>query len=143
MAFIDTDRLIESQHRAISCAEIVEKWGEKAFRAWESEIIVSLKLQKNSVIALGGGALMESQNRVVISSLGMLVYLYVEKEELKRRLLQTPLSQIKTEAAFEEMYGKRTEQYESLSHVKISLGTLSTEEVLQTIEERWAAIHLV
>ena len=47
---------------AMSIPEYFEKFGEKEFRAVESEVIKELGVQNNLVIATGGGAVMNSDN---------------------------------------------------------------------------------
>ncbi len=53
--FIDTDALIEKKS-GMSCAEIIEKYGEAEFRTRETEATKEAGAVTNAVIATGGGA---------------------------------------------------------------------------------------
>ena len=58
MKFIDLDKLIERKV-SLSIKEIFEKKGEKYFRSIERKIGLKSLREKNSVIALGGGAFID------------------------------------------------------------------------------------
>jgi shikimate kinase len=59
--FVDSDAEIE-QRTGVDIAYIFEKEGESGFRQREREIIAELSARENSVIATGGGAVLDSRN---------------------------------------------------------------------------------
>ena len=85
--FIDTDRQIEL-HTGLKVRDIFAQNGEKHFRALETGALhdVFSKPRTGMVIALGGGALISSENRKLIASAGPVVYLRCNQQELYRRL---------------------------------------------------------
>ena len=82
--FIDTDERVETA-LGLPVAEIFANRGEDAFRAAEAEVLAALP-QTDSVIALGGGAVVSSENRRVLREKGALVWLDATPETLADRL---------------------------------------------------------
>ncbi len=83
--FVDVDRMIE-EAEGISVGEVFRLRGEQCFRLRERELIVRLSGERNRVIALGGGALVDPLNFETVISSGILVYLRLPKEILMKRL---------------------------------------------------------
>lgn len=83
--FIDTDGLVE-QRSGKTITEIFEEYGETGFRALESETIGSLRGGLSLVIATGGGAVLDPQNRELFRELGYTVYLEASPRELYQRI---------------------------------------------------------
>ncbi len=146
LPFIDTDQLLEKRF-SLSCAELTRKFGEKTFRFFECEIIASLENTTGSIIALGGGSLLASENAKQIVQIGTLIYLQLEKETLKKRLLKDPLPTFldpsEPERSFNKMFEEREPLYQQLSHIQLPIEACSDEEVLSKLEAGWAAIHSV
>jgi len=59
-AFVDTDRMIVAKHGPI--ADIFDQHGEPRFRELE-RIEVAEALQRNAVVSLGGGAILDARTR--------------------------------------------------------------------------------
>ncbi len=99
LPFIDLDRLIETK-AGMSISEIMEEQGETAFRDLETAALKALCPSPNgsapaegrwgggreSVIALGGGALLREENRILAEASGKIVLLMAEAETLLERL---------------------------------------------------------
>jgi shikimate kinase len=83
---IDVDDSIEaSAGRTI--AEIFDEVGESGFRDLESAQITGLNsLSEPSIISLGGGAILRSENRKCIRELGYTVWLQATPETIFRRI---------------------------------------------------------
>ena len=62
MEFIDTDVVIEEKC-SMKISEIFEKKGEKFFRLEEKKEVMNSLKKNNSIIALGGGAFLDSAIR--------------------------------------------------------------------------------
>ena len=82
--FVDTDKLIERRvGRSIS--QFFHHYGEQAFRDHETAIIKTLNAGP-FVDATGGGAIVRDENFDHISSIGKVIYLKSEPDELIHRL---------------------------------------------------------
>jgi shikimate kinase len=116
--FQDLDDLIE-QREGQSVAHIFASFGEARFRQAESAALRDL-LQENAgqsdlVLALGGGAFVQPQNRTLLEQAGAVtVLLEAPLEELRRRCQAEskvrPLAQ--QEARFAELFAARRADYE-------------------------------
>ena len=85
MPFIDLDRVIET-NSGISIPVIIKTQGETAFRNLESPALKNLLNEKESVVALGGGALLRDDNRAFAENNGKVILLMAELETLLARL---------------------------------------------------------
>ena len=83
-SFIDTDSEIE-QKRCLSVAEIFRAEGEASFRELERAELAALP-DRRVVVALGGGALAQAENRRLLHRRGALVWLDAEPETLAARV---------------------------------------------------------
>src|SRR5512134_1714694 len=72
--FVDLDHVIETK-AGMSIAQIMEQQGEMAFRDLETTALTSIAAEKESVVALGGGALLRSENRALAETQGTVVIL--------------------------------------------------------------------
>lgn len=135
--FIDTDRLIEKAYGGNSnCREIFSKIGVDAFRALEKNVIKSLGNIQQAVLALGGGTLLDNENYHFLKNLGTLVYLELDKEEVKRRHIEDMpsfLDHHNFHTSFEEMYRVRKTLYDALESVKINLNSKNNDQILEEI----------
>lgn len=95
--FRDSDGEIE-RRTGVDIPFIFEKEGEAGFRRREREIIQQLTGLESIVLATGGGAVLDPDNRRVLASRGMVVYLEASVEQQLERtrmsshrpLLETP-----------------------------------------------------
>jgi shikimate kinase len=117
MEFIDSD--LEIQRRTgVDIPTIFEFEGEEGFRKRERSIIEELTALEGVVLATGGGAVLEEQNRRLLSSRGFVVYLQCTPEQQYERtyrdrnrpLLQTddPLARLKSLMEQREPYYLQT-----------------------------------
>lgn len=74
MAFLDSDHEIEKR-TGVDISFIFEKEGEDGFRKREREMVAELTQQPNSVVATGGGAVVDAENRDLLTARGVVVYL--------------------------------------------------------------------
>ena len=74
--FLDLDRLI-SAHEGRSIPEIFEEDGEERFRELETAALHKTAETHDLVVALGGGALVNDENRAFVKEHGRVVYLEV------------------------------------------------------------------
>ena len=84
--FLDTD---EEICRACGCGEIYDIYqtlGEPHFRGLEHQIIASLKPTQNTVIATGGGVVVNPLNIACLKTLGPIIFLNTRLEIIAHRL---------------------------------------------------------
>lgn len=84
MDFADSDHEVE-QRTGVDIAFIFEKEGEAGFRKREKQVIAELTARNKLVLATGGGAVLESENRAHLSGRGFVVYLHAPVEQQLRR----------------------------------------------------------
>ncbi len=109
-AFIDTDQMV-CQMAGCSIPEIFEKQGEAAFRQMEAEAIAAATQEKNAVIAVGGGAVLNPENRYLLGSNGLIFYITRPLEALSTQ--GRPLS--KNLDALKQLAQARTPIYEKMA----------------------------
>jgi shikimate kinase len=83
--FVDLDAEIE-RATGRSVAEIFAERGEPAFRALEADALVDASGHDPSVVACGGGVVLEPANRIALRNTGIVVYLDVPVEVLRDRV---------------------------------------------------------
>lgn len=137
--FQDLDDLIEQRENQ-AIAEIFANAGENAFRRAETAALREL-LQENAtagdlVLALGGGAFVQPQNRAIIEQAGALtVLLEASLGELRRRCRSErrvrPLAQ--QEEKFADLFASRRAHYE-LARWRVQTEGKSIEQVATDIE---------
>lgn len=85
LRFIDLDHEIEAQAGA-SVNLIFELEGEPAFRARESKLLESISAGRNLLLATGGGAILDADNRAILQKRGFVVYLQTDVDTQLERL---------------------------------------------------------
>lgn len=124
--FIDTDDLLSSPPK-----ELYRKVGESAFRALEKKAIHSLVAQ-NTIIAVGGGAVLDPENVFRLQRLGTLVYLKASFAFFEQRLLQNELPDPKI--SLFTLFHKRLPFYEAIPAHHIDLEKLDLAGVLEELQ---------
>jgi len=89
LPFIDLDRVIETE-AGMSIPQIMERQGESSFRDLESAALHNLAAESESIIALGGGALLRDENRTFAESHGTVILLIADVETLFQRINESP-----------------------------------------------------
>ena len=84
LPFIDLDRVIET-NAGMSIPQIMDQQGESAFRDLETTALKNIS-NEESVIALGGGALLRDENRQLAENNGKVLLLIAELDTLLERL---------------------------------------------------------
>jgi shikimate kinase len=80
LTFVDSDDEIESR-TGVDIAFIFEKEGEAGFRKREAAVIDDLTRLDNVVLATGGGAVIEPENRSHLGGRGFVVYLFTTVDQ--------------------------------------------------------------
>jgi len=117
LPFADLDRAIETK-AGKSIAQIMEQQGETTFRDLETHALKeTLKDAIDQVIALGGGALLREENRVVTEANGDVILLMAELPTLLERVQynagKRPLLAGDTKSKLTSLLEKRRDHYNS------------------------------
>jgi len=83
--YYDLDKELENDE-GMKVTEIFETKGETYFREIEAKKLKGLSMDKNVLISLGGGTIINDENAKFITKNGKLIYLKVEPEIIYTRL---------------------------------------------------------
>lgn len=135
--FVDSDHEIVARC-GVSIPTIFEIEGEAGFRRRESAVIDELTQRHGIVLATGGGAVLDPENRLRLKTRGTVVYLHGQPQELwlrtrhdrNRPLLQTadPLRKL------QELYAVRHPLYVETAHIVLDTGRQSVASLVARLE---------
>lgn len=121
-SFVDLDQEIE-QSCGADIAWIFDVEGEVGFRKRESAMLREVASRNNMVIATGGGAVLDSENRVLMKRSGTVVYLSVAAKVLYNRMQQDtkrPLLQVgDKKAVIESIVKERESLYKEIADIVV------------------------
>ncbi len=137
LAFRDTD--VELQRDCgMSVAEIVDKEGWPGFRRRERETLLRLA-QPGTVIATGGGMVLDSDNRAFMRGAGRVLYLSAPAAVLAARLASDPkaaqrpsLTGVSAVEEMELVLAEREPLYRDAAHHLLD-ATLNLDELVQEV----------
>jgi shikimate kinase len=137
MEFYDSDRVIE-ERTGVDIPLIFEKEGEDGFRAREAAIIDELTQKSNIVLATGGGAILNAENRYHLVNRGTVFYLKSNLKTLVERTSKDknrPLLQSTepVEAILKRLLEQRGPLYEETADYIIETANNSIHSVIQAI----------
>lgn len=140
--FVDTDALVESAAGRSVSAVFAEE-GEPVFRAREREAVAQACTLTATVVAVGGGALLDPENRRRLLAAGPVVCLRASPRELVRRLgtaRDRPLlngdgtaSEQERLARIESLLAERAPVYALATHA-VDTDGLSLDEVAARVQ---------
>lgn len=113
--FADTDELIVGT-TGKSIPEIFEKEGEKVFREIEKKVICDIAVNDGTVIATGGGVILDEKNVLALKRNGVIVYLDRKIDNLIATDSR-PLSS--NDDDLKKLYAKRKPLYEKYAEITI------------------------
>lgn len=134
--FVDSDHEIEARTGA-SIPWIFEIEGEASFRRREAEMICELTAQPGIVLATGGGAILNPDNRDYLKKRGTVIYLRASVDSILQRtshdknrpLLQTA----DPRRRLEELTAQREPLYEEIADIIIDTGRPNVQTMVHTI----------
>lgn len=128
LRFVDTDHEIEAR-TGVHIPLIFEIEGEAGFRKREAQVLAALTQESGLVLATGGGAVLDAQNRANLRKNGIVVYLNLPpavlwerlRQDKKRPLLQVadPLNRLR------EIHAERDPLYREVADIIIEGGSSS------------------
>ena len=135
MKFFDTDSMIENQEK-MTIKNIFEKKGEEHFRKIEKKTILTVLNNTSAVIALGGGAFIDSDIRNEILRSCVSFWLFINIKNLLKRLTdigKRPLLDGQNlEDSLNNLYEKRKKIYEN-ANFKIDCNNKEKSEITDEI----------
>lgn len=140
MTFWDTDTLVEEKW-GMQIPAFVAQNGWADFRRVEREVVEAVALTDNSVIATGGGAVMDSENVTKLKRSGWLVWLDADPAVIRERMARAqqqgeprpPLSGSNPLEEIDTMLHERRHVYEGASDYRILTDGLTPESVKESI----------
>jgi shikimate kinase len=138
--FVDTDDLIEDR-QGTQIGEIVRFHGWDYFRAIEKKIVSNVSNHDNLVIAVGGGAVIESENVKALKRNGFIVWLKADAEVLYHRMVNdlgnvTRRPSLTGKGALEEIrevLALREGFYQDASTAQLDTSALHIEGVVEAV----------
>jgi shikimate kinase len=137
LEFIDSDQEIEARTGA-PIDWIFDIEGESGFRVREKNVIEELSQRQGIVLATGGGAIAESDNRTFLAGRGIVVYLETSIEqqlERTRRDKKRPLLQGNNdpEATLVALHKERDALYREIADIVVATNENSIKTVANKI----------
>jgi shikimate kinase len=152
LPFVDVDSEIE-RRQGRSIAHIFRDDGEPAFRMIERTVLADvLGRPEPSVVAAGGGAVIDPANRALMRDRGVVIWLRAQPDELARRVegdTARPLLMVDADGVtvggdaaqaatlrahrLSELATAREAAYHQVSHDVVNVDHLSVDEVADTL----------
>jgi shikimate kinase len=140
-AFYDCDHEIE-RRTGVRIPVIFDIEGEAGFRAREAAVLQELTVLKDIVLATGGGAVLNAENRRALVAGGTVVYLRTSLDDLWRRVRHDrnrPLLQTADpRQRLAELYAERDPLYREVATIIIDSGSQSLRSLARLLEHRLA-----
>ena len=134
--YIDTDKYIEEKEN-MSINAMFKKFGENYFRNKEYEAIKQLGSKDDTILALGGGAVMFERNVQALKENGCtIIFIDTDFDVIKERLINDetrPLLKLNDTKA---LYEKRLPIYSSVCDIKITCKNEDSDAIAQMIFEK-------
>ncbi len=139
--FVDLDRELE-QRQGQSIQELFQTKGEAGFRKLEQETLQAyLEVPRGCVVATGGGTPCHGDAMARMRSTGYTVYLYVQTEQLCKRLAKSkvrrPLIDSLNREELERYITQTLEDREPVyrqAHVTVDARALRADTLMQILE---------
>lgn len=136
MPFVDTDRMLVDR-TGVPVTTIFEIEGEAGFRKREAALVAELSQGQGQVVATGGGAVLDADNREAMRSNGTVIYLRARLEHLWERtrhdtgrpLLKTP----DPRATLARLLEARDPLYREVAHVVVDTGAQSANTLVARV----------
>ena len=144
LPFVDSDRVIEL-NAGISIPQIMEEQGEAKLRELETAALRQIITADESVIGLGGGALLREENRALVEQHGKVIVLMAELNTLLERLQndahKRPLLAGDLRSKLTAYLERRAEHYASFQ-LNVQVDGKSAEQIAHQIQVIVGRHHL-
>jgi shikimate kinase len=138
LLFVDSDHEVE-ERTGVDIPYIFEREGEAGFRRREHQAIEALTARSGIVLATGGGAVLDPENRRLLAARGVVVYLQASVDQQLARTLRSgnrPLLQQAADrrAVLEDLLRVRDPLYREIADLVVATDRRSARAVVQDIE---------
>ena len=144
-AFLDTDQLVAANTR-MGVAQVFEHHGEEQFRVLERDAIADACASPVPlVIACGGGAVLDPENRRQLRASGVVVWLQASAAVLGARVgadtggSRPLLAGALPTATLERLRALREPSYEAAAHIQVDTEGRTVDEVAAAVVEEYHA----
>ncbi len=129
-AFLDSDLLMQEREKKL-LHEIIEEKGLDVFKKLENEVNTSI-LTEHTIIATGGSVIYGIEAMMHLKSLGSVIYLKLDYEELQNRLgnLTERGVAIHSEQTLKDLYEERTPLYEKYADITIDCSQKTIRKIV-------------
>jgi shikimate kinase len=144
MPFYDLDQEVERLHSAergnvLACRDIYKTLGRECFVAYEHQALHLLVEKRPCVLATGGGAPLEEQNRQLLCEFGTIVYIRADAEVIFERMkfkgVPVFLHQDPTVENLRRFQSQRHPIYQSMATLSLDTTALSPVQSAEQIVE--------
>lgn len=144
LAFVDADRDIEARTGA-TVATIFDREGEAGFRVRERAALAELLAGNDQLLATGGGAVLDPDNRRLLRERGYVVYLHVDVagqlQRLERDRTRPLLQRDDREDALHQIAAAREPLYAEVADLRFDTNHLdpvdAAARLAKLLSERW------
>lgn len=134
--FLDLDHELEARC-GVKIPVIFEIEGEDGFRKRECQVLDECTKKRNIVLATGGGAVMNPDNRYALKTRGVVVYLRASVDELHRRTGRDKnrplLAKGDPKATLKRLLDLRDPFYREVADITVDTGSVSVAALVQQI----------
>lgn len=138
-AFYDSDHEVE-RRCGVHIAVIFDIEGEAGFRSREAQVIAALSALDGVVLATGGGAVLDPENRRRLAGRGTVVYLHARPGDLYARLRHDKnrplLATGNPLQTLEALYAHRDPLYREIADLVIDTGRQSAQALARGLFDR-------
>ena len=137
--FHDCDHEIEAR-TGVRVSVIFEIEGEPGFRKREAEELRRLAALENIILATGGGAVLDPDNRALLQARGLVVYLHAQPKDLWQRTRHDKsrplLHTTDPRTRVEELYQARDSLYRGVADLVVDTGRQSVNVLVNQLLEQ-------
>jgi shikimate kinase len=140
--WVDADALLEERH-ACSIKQIFAAEGEAGFRDKEALLLQELCTRRQCVVATGGGIILRAENRELLRTSGLVVWLTAEASTLWQRIQQDSATAHRRPnlaggglSEVEELLRNREPLYREVAGLAVATDRRTTEEIADTIVQQ-------
>ncbi len=137
--FYDSDRELE-ERTGVDIPLIFDIEGEAGFRRREKAVVAELAALTDVVLATGGGAILDPDNRAALRTHGFVIYLHAPLQRLyerTRRDRNRPLLQTENpRKAIEELMAHRDPLYRSIADLIVETDSRTVRAIVRQIRNK-------
>lgn len=139
LSFYDSDGWIE-ERTGVDVGFIFEKEGEAGFRAREALAIAHLTQEPDIVLATGGGAILDPENREALATRGTVVYLHATPQQQFERVRHSQhrpmLEHADPRQVLEDLFVIRHPLYASIADITVETDGARVASVVHQVAKQ-------